>query len=88
MISQFLILIELYIDIYIYTFLSAYSFPIDQAFHTDSKTWKVASEICGNDGLEYNETVLKNIPLQRDKEFWIAKAMYRLTSSWIEILGT
>ncbi|CAC5387694.1 unnamed protein product [Mytilus coruscus] len=65
----------------------AYSFPSDQAYHTERKTWKVASERCGNNGLEFDEKVLKNIPIQQDNEVWIGKNIYRLNTSWIEILG-
>ncbi|XP_052086599.1 uncharacterized protein LOC127723923 [Mytilus californianus] len=66
----------------------AHSFPSDRAIHTDSKTWKAASFRCGNNGLEFDKKTLKNIAMLQDKEFWIGMAIYRISTSWIEILGT
>ncbi|XP_076083819.1 uncharacterized protein LOC143054680 isoform X2 [Mytilus galloprovincialis] len=67
--------------------VNAYSFQSDQAYHTDNKTWKAASDICGENGLEFDEKVLMNISVLQDKEFWIGMAIYSIATPWIESIG-
>ncbi|CAC5423546.1 unnamed protein product [Mytilus coruscus] len=49
--------------------------------------WSKASEKCGNEGLEFDESILKGLEVHQGKTFWIGKAVYIRTSDWIEILG-
>lgn len=49
--------------------------------------WSQASGDCGNDGLEFNESILKRFDVLQGKTFWIGKAIYKKTLDWIEILG-
>ncbi|CAC5394564.1 unnamed protein product [Mytilus coruscus] len=66
-----------------------FTFVIDMcvnAYHTEKKTWKAASDECGRDGLEFDEKVLTSIDVLYDKEFWIGMAIYHVTTPWIEIL--
>ncbi|XP_071144024.1 uncharacterized protein [Mytilus edulis] len=79
-----IILFALVIDI---KYVNANIFEYDQAYHTEQKTWRAASVECGNNGLEFDEKVLKDIDVLLDKEFWIGMAIYRVTTPWIEILG-
>ncbi|XP_071144025.1 uncharacterized protein [Mytilus edulis] len=67
--------------------VKAHNFPSDPAYHADRQTWQVASDRCGNNGLEFDERVLRNIAILQDKEFWIGIAIYRITTPWIETIG-
>ncbi|XP_076084763.1 uncharacterized protein LOC143055500 [Mytilus galloprovincialis] len=68
--------------------VNAYSFQSDQAYHTENKTWKAASAICGENGLlEFDKNVLQNIAVLQNKEFWIRMAIYRIATPWIESMG-
>ncbi|XP_052059256.1 uncharacterized protein LOC127699905 [Mytilus californianus] len=67
--------------------VNAYSLQSDQAYHTDRKTWKAASEICSKIGLEFDEKVLTNIAVLQEKEFWIGMAIYHIATPWIESMG-
>ncbi|CAG2200830.1 unnamed protein product [Mytilus edulis] len=79
-------LLRIILPVFVYNIQSvnAYSFQSDQAYHTENKTWKAASAICGENGLEFDENVLKNIAVLQDKKFWIGMAIYRIATPWIE----
>ncbi|VDI13305.1 Hypothetical predicted protein, partial [Mytilus galloprovincialis] len=49
-------------------------------------TWYQASDSCGNDGLEFEESIFNEVGTLHGKMFWLGKAIYSKTSDWIEIL--
>ncbi|VDI61795.1 Hypothetical predicted protein, partial [Mytilus galloprovincialis] len=49
--------------------------------------WLQASDRCVNGGLEFKESIFKEHLILRGKRFWIGKAIYSMTSDWLEIIG-
>ncbi|CAC5422645.1 unnamed protein product [Mytilus coruscus] len=50
-------------------------------------TWDHAQDACKPNGLENREDYLRDSGMPDEHEFWIGKAIYRVPTQWIEIIG-
>ncbi|CAC5421201.1 unnamed protein product [Mytilus coruscus] len=50
-------------------------------------TWSQASQACGSQGLENDDSILRTVNISDGQEFWIGIAVYSVLTKWIEEIG-
>lgn len=50
-------------------------------------TWSQAYKICGPQGLENEDNILKTENIPDEQDFWIGIAVYSVVTEWLEGIG-